>query len=112
MRRALAAPRDNTDEEEEKDDNNEEEQSNDKEEDRFVFTQDDNTKDNKTLGGEALKVQQANGRKAHQQTHKEAHHLAYRGGGMLGLSLDGDDGETRGSKVRPGSRPINEDRKA
>jgi hypothetical protein len=112
MRRALAALCDDTDEEEEQDDDNKEEQGKDKEEDEFVVTQDNDTKDDETLVGETPKVQQASSRKAHQQTYKEAHHLAYRGGGMLGMSLDGDDGKTQGSKVRPGSRPNNEDRKA
>ncbi len=88
VRRALAALRDDTDDEEEQDDDNEEEQSNDGKEDGFVVTQDDNTKDNETSGGEAPKVQQASGWKAHQQTHKEAHHLAYRGGRTLGLSSE------------------------
>ncbi len=112
MRRALAALRDNTNKEEEQDNDNEEEQGNDEEEDGFVVTQDNDTKDNETSVGETPKVQQASGKKAHQQTHKEAHHLAYRGGGTLGMSSDGNDGKTQGSKVRPGSRPINEDRKA
>jgi hypothetical protein len=88
VRRVLAALRDDTDDEEEQDNDNKEEQSNNGEEDGFVITQDDNTKDNKTLGGEAPKVQRASGWKAHQQTHKEAHHLAYRGGGTLGLSSE------------------------
>jgi hypothetical protein len=112
VRRALAALRNDTNDEEEQDDNNEEEQGGNEEEDGFVVTQDDNTKDNETSVGETPKVQRASGRKAHQQTHKEAHHLAYRGGGTLGMSSDSNDGKTRGSKVRPGSRPINEDRKA
>jgi hypothetical protein len=109
VRRALAALRDNTDEEEEQDDNNEEEPSDDSDKHRFVVTQDNDTKDNETSGGEAPKVQQAGGQKAHQQTHKEAHHLADRGGGTFGLALDGKDGKTRGSKARPGSWAINKD---
>ena len=109
MRRVLAALHDNTNKEEEQDDDNEEDNE---EEDGFVATQDDDTKDNKTLVGEAPKVQQESCRKAHQQTHKEAHHLTYRGGRTLGMSLDGNYGKARGSKVRPGSRSINKDRKA
>ncbi len=109
VRRALAALRDDTDEEEEQDNNNEEEPSNNGNEDGFVITQDNDTKDKETLGSEAPKVQQAGGRKAHQQTQKEAHHLAGRGGGTLGLALDGEDGKTRGSKARPGNWAINED---
>ncbi len=101
-----------TNKEETQDDNNKEEQGNDEEDDGFVMTQDNNTKDDETLVGETPKVQQASGRKAHQQTHKEAHHLAYRGGGTLGMSSDGNDEKTRGSKVRPGSRPVDKDRKA
>ncbi len=112
MRRVLAALHDDTDKEEEQDDDNEEEQGDNKKEDGFVATQDDDTKDNKTLVGEAPKVQQESCRKAHQQTHKEAHHLTYRGGRTLGMSLDGNYGKARGSKVRPGSRSINKDRKA
>ncbi len=73
VRRALAALHDDTDNKEEPGDNNKE--------DGFVVTQDDNTKDNKTLGGKALKVQQGSSREAHQKTHKEAHHPAYEGGG-------------------------------
>jgi hypothetical protein len=88
MRRALAALCDDTNDEEEQDNDNKEEQSDDGKEDKFVITQDDNTEVNETSGGEAPKVQQASGWKAHQQTHKEAHHLAYRGGGMLGLSSE------------------------
>ncbi len=109
VRWALAALRDNTDEEEEQDDNNEEEPSDDGNEDGFVITQDNNTEDNETSGGEPPKVQRVGGWKAHQQTHKEAHHLADRGGGMLGLASDGKDGKTQGSKARPGSLAINED---
>jgi hypothetical protein len=48
VRRALAALHDDT--------NNEEELGNDKEEDRFVVTQDNNTKDDETLGNKAPKV--------------------------------------------------------
>ncbi len=103
VRRALAALRDNTNEEEEQDDNNKEEPSDDGNKDGFVVTQDNNTKDNRTLGGESPKVQRAGGWKAYQQTHKEAYHLADRGGGKLGLASDGKDGKTRGSKARPGS---------
>jgi hypothetical protein len=88
VRRALAALRNDTDDEEEQDDDNEEEQSNGDKEDGFIVIQDDNTGYNETLGGEAPKVQQASGWKAQQQTHKEAHHLAYRGGGTLGLSSE------------------------
>jgi hypothetical protein len=62
VRSALAALRDNTDDKEEQDDNNDEEPSNDGNEDGFVITQDNNTKDNETLSGEASKVQQAGGR--------------------------------------------------
>jgi hypothetical protein len=83
VRRALAALRDDK-----QDDDNEEEQSDDGKEDGFVVTQDGNTEDYETSGGKAPKVQQASGWKAHQQTHKEAQHLAYRGGGTLGLSLE------------------------
>ncbi len=54
-------------------------------------------------------MQRASGWKAHQQTHKEAHHLADRGGGTLGLALDGEDGKTWSSKARPRSRAVNED---
>jgi hypothetical protein len=54
-------------------------------------------------------VQHAGGQIAHQQTHKEARHLADRGGGTLGLALDGKDGKTQGSKARPGSPAINKD---
>ncbi len=49
VRRALAALCNNT--------NNKEEPGDDKEEDGFVVTQDNNTKDNETLGGKAPKVQ-------------------------------------------------------
>jgi hypothetical protein len=112
VKRALADPRDDTNVEEEQDDDNKEEQGNDNGEDRFVVAQDKDTKDNETSSGKALKVQQASGRKAHQQTHEDAHHLTYRGGGMLSLSSDSNDGETRGSKVRPGSWPVNKDIKA
>jgi hypothetical protein len=82
VRRALAALRDNTDEEEELGDNDKE--------DGFVVTQNNNTKDNETSGGEAPKVQQVSGKEAHQKTHEEAHHPAYGGGGTLGLSSDGE----------------------
>ncbi len=109
MRRVLAALHDNTNKEEEQDDDNEEDNE---EEDGFVATQDDDTKDDETLVGEAPKVQQESCRKAHQQTHKEAHHLAYRGGRTLGMSSDGNNEKIRGSKVRPGSWPVDEDRKA
>jgi hypothetical protein len=113
MRRALAAHRDNTYKEAEQDNNNnEEEPSSDSIEDGFVITQDNNTKDNETSDGEAPKVQQASGRKAHQQTHKEACHLADRGGGTLGLALDGKDRKTWNPKARSGRRAINKDRNA
>ncbi len=112
MRRVLAALHDNTNKEEEQDDDNKEEQGDNEEEDGFVATQDDDTKDNKTLVGEAPKVQQESCRKAHQQTHKEAHHLAYRGGRTLVMSSDGNNGKIRGSKVRPGIWPVDKDRKA
>jgi hypothetical protein len=49
VRRVLAALRDNTNEEEEQDDDNKEEQGNNNGEDGFVITQDNVTKDNKTL---------------------------------------------------------------
>ncbi len=57
VKRALAALRDDTNEEEEQDNNNKEEPSNDSDKDGFVVTQDNNTKDDETLGGEAPKVQ-------------------------------------------------------
>jgi hypothetical protein len=57
VRRALAALRDDTDEEAERYDDNEGEPSGDGNNNGFVVTQDDNTKDNETLGGEAPKVQ-------------------------------------------------------
>jgi hypothetical protein len=62
------------------------------------------------LDGEAPKVQRASSRKAHQQTHKEARHLAGRGGGTLGLASDGEDGKTRNPKAGSGRRAINKDR--
>jgi hypothetical protein len=104
VRRALEALRDNTDEEAEQYNDNKEDPSGDSDDDGFVITQDDNTKDNETSGGEAPKVQRASGRKAHQQTG--------RGGGTLNLASDGEDGKTRNSKARPGRRAINEDRNA
>jgi hypothetical protein len=112
MRRALAALRDNIYEEAEQEDNNKEEPSGDSNNDGFVITQGNNTKDDETSDGEAPKVQQASGRKAHQQTHKEARHLADRGGGMLGLASDGKDGKTRNPKAGSGRRAINKDRNA
>jgi hypothetical protein len=99
VRRALAALRKDTDDKEEPGD--------DDEEDWFIVTQDNNTKDNKTSGGNAPKVQQGSNREAHQKNHKEAHHPAYEGGGTLGLSLDGKDGETGAPDARTGSLPIN-----
>ncbi len=57
VRRALEALRDNTDEEAEQYDDNEEDPSSDSNNDGFVVTQDNNTEDNETLGGEAPKVQ-------------------------------------------------------
>jgi hypothetical protein len=65
VRRALADLRYNTNKEEEQDNNDEEEQGNNDQEDGFAITQDDNTKDNKTLGNKAPKVQQVSSRKAH-----------------------------------------------
>jgi hypothetical protein len=110
VRRALAALRDDTDEEEEQDDNDEEEPSGNGNDSGFVITQDDDSEDNETSGGEAPKVQRGSGREAHKQTHKEPPPLTDRGGGTLGLASDGEDGKTRNSKTRPGSRSINEDR--
>ncbi len=104
VRRALEALRDDTDKEAERDNDNKEEPSCDSKDDGFVITQDDNTEDDKTSGGEAPKVQRASGQKAHQQTN--------RGGGMLGLASDGEDGKTRNSKASPGRRAANEDRNA
>jgi hypothetical protein len=57
VRRALAALHDDTDEETERYDDNKEEPSGDGNNDGFVVTQDNDTKDNKTLGSEAPKVQ-------------------------------------------------------
>jgi hypothetical protein len=57
VRRALAALRDDNDEEAEQYDDKEEEPSGDGNNDRFFVTQDNNTKDNKTSGSEAPKVQ-------------------------------------------------------
>jgi hypothetical protein len=110
VRKVLAALRDDTDEEEEQDNDNEEEPSGDGNDSGFVITQDDDSKDNETSGGEAPKVQQGSGREAHKQTHKEAPPLTDRGGGTLGLASDGEDEKTRNSKARPGSRAINKDR--
>jgi hypothetical protein len=112
VRRALAALRNSTDKEAERYDDNKEEPSGNGDNDGFVVTQDDNTKDNQTSGSEAPKVQRASGSKAHQQTHKEAHLLADRGGGTLGLAADDKNGKTWNSKARPGRRAINEDRNA
>ncbi len=86
--------------------------SDDDEEDGFIVTQDDNTEDNETLGGETPKGQRGSGRKTHQKTHVEARHPAYGGGGTLGLSSDGEDGETGAPDARPGSPPVNKGRKA
>ncbi len=107
IRRALAALRDNIYEEAEQDDNNKEEPSGDSDNDRFAITQDDNTEDDETSDGEAPKVQQTSGWKAHQQTHKEARHLADRGGGTLGLALEGKDGKTRNPKAGSGRQAVN-----
>jgi hypothetical protein len=57
VRRALEALHDNTDEEADQYDDNKEYPSGDSNNDGFVITQDNNTQDNKTLGGEAPKVQ-------------------------------------------------------
>ena len=57
VRRVLEALRDNTDEEADQYDDNKEDPSGNSDDDGFVVTQDDNTEDNKTLGGEAPKVQ-------------------------------------------------------
>jgi hypothetical protein len=114
MRRALAALHEDTNEEAERyDDNKEEPSSNgDDDDDGFIVTKDNDTEDNKTLGGEAHKVQRASSRKACQQTHKEAHLFADRGCGTLGLASDGKDGKTQNSKARPGRRAVKEDRNA
>jgi hypothetical protein len=61
VRRVLAALRDNTEEEAERYDVNEEEPSGNGDNNGFVVTQDNDTKDNKTSGSEAPKVQQASG---------------------------------------------------
>jgi hypothetical protein len=103
VRRALAALHNDTDDEDELGDDNKE--------DGFVVTQDNNTKDNGTSGGEAPKVQQGSGKEAHQKTHEETHHPAYGGGGTLGLSSDGEDGETGAPDAKPGSLPVNKGRK-
>jgi hypothetical protein len=104
MRRALEALCNNTDEEVEQYDNNREDPSGNSNNDGFVVTQDDNTEDDKTSGGEAPKMQQASGRRAHQQTG--------RGGGTLELASDGEDGKTQNSNARPGRQAVNEDRNA
>ncbi len=57
MRRALEALRENTNDEAERYDNNKEDPSGDSNDNGFVVTQDNNTKDNETLGSEAPKVQ-------------------------------------------------------
>ncbi len=57
VRRVLEALRDNTDEEADQYDDNKEDPSGNSDDDGFVVTQDDNTEGNKTLGGEAPKVQ-------------------------------------------------------
>ncbi len=57
VRRALEALHDDTNEEAEQYDDNEEEPSGDGDNDGFVITQDNDTKDDKTSGGEAPKVQ-------------------------------------------------------
>ncbi len=57
VRRALTALCDDTDEEEEQDDDNEEESSGNGDDSGFVITQNNDSKDNKTSGGEAPKVQ-------------------------------------------------------
>jgi hypothetical protein len=110
VRRELAALRDDTDKEEEQDDDDEEEQSGDGNNSGFVITQDNDSEDDETSGSEVPKVQRGSGWEAHKQTHKEAPPLTDRGGGTLGLALDGEDGKTRNSKARPGSQAINKDR--
>ncbi len=102
-RRALAVLHNDT--------NDKEEPGNDDEEDGLVVALDNDTNDNETLGGKAPKGQQGSGREVHQKTHKEAHHPAYGGGGTLGLSSDGEDGETRAPNARPGSLPVNKGKK-
>jgi hypothetical protein len=57
VRRALEALRENTNDEAERYDNNKEDPSGDSNDNGFVVTQDNNTKDNETLGSEAPKVQ-------------------------------------------------------
>ena len=57
VRRVLEALRDNTNKEAERDNDNKEEPSGDSNDNGFVLTHNDNTKDNETSGGEAPKVQ-------------------------------------------------------
>jgi hypothetical protein len=104
VRRAPAALRNNT--------NDEEEPGAQDKEDGFIIAQDNDTKEDKTLSSKAPKVQQGSSREAHQKTQEEAHHHAYGGGRTLGLSSDGEDGETGAPDTRPGSLPIDKGRKA